>query len=146
MFVPVGLNSIFMQRYSLSIYTSLFESKPRLFTSVILIVVGIAGVPLVLPNIFHGYHPIHIVLHTSGIVFAAFLTIVSSFAYVKMRTKKLFYTVIAFSMFIGAESLSLVDATWPFTFYLGSISLLEISHMLVIAMLGIFTIAVFRND
>ncbi len=130
----------------LSVYNSIFESKPRLFTAVILLVVGIAGIPLVLPNIFHGYHPVHIVLHMSGIVFAAFLTIISSVAYVKMRTKKLFYTVIAFSMFIGAESLSLVDAAWPFMFYLGSTSILEISHMLIIAMLGTFTVAVFRND
>lgn len=145
-FIPVGLNPIFTQKYLLSAYIALFEKKSKLFTIVILVVVGIAGAPLVLPNILHGYHPVHIVLHISGLVFAAFLTIVSAYAYAKMRTKKLLYTVIAFSMFIGAESLSLIDATWPFTFYLDSLSLLEISHMLIIAMLGTFTMAVFRNN
>jgi hypothetical protein len=36
--------------------------------------------------------------------------------------------------------------TWPFTFYLGNITMLEISHLLIIGMLGIFSIGVFRRD
>ncbi len=122
------------------------ENKSKLFGSVILAVIGILIAPIILPNLFHGTHIAHIGLHIGGMVTAIFLTMVTIVAYTKMRTKRLLFTAVAFSFFISAEVISLIDITWPFTFYLGQLSLREIEHILIISMLGIFTLAVFRND
>ncbi|MFN3653842.1 MAG: hypothetical protein ACK4TO_00765 [Candidatus Nitrosotenuis sp.] len=122
------------------------EDKSKLFTAVILSVIGILVAPIILPNLFHGAHILHIGLHIGGMVAAIFLTVVTIIAYSKMRTKRLGFTAVAFSFFVVAEIISLIDITWPFTFYLGGIPLREIEHILIISMLGIFTLAVFRND
>lgn len=122
------------------------EDKSRLFVAVILSVIGILIAPIIIPNLFHSTHIVHIGLHIGGMVAAIFLTMVTIIAYAKMRTKRLGFTAIAFSFFIVAEITALIDITWPFTFYLGDITLREIEHMLVISMLGVFTLAVFRND
>ncbi len=122
------------------------EDKLKLFAAVILSVIGILIAPIIIPNLFHGTHIVHIGLHIGGTVAAIFLTMVTTIAYAKMRTKRLGFTAIAFSFFIVAETTALIDITWPFTFYLGDITLREIEHMLIISMLGVFTLAVFRND
>ncbi|TBR10738.1 MAG: hypothetical protein EPO62_02880 [Candidatus Nitrosotenuis sp.] len=130
----------------MSIYAQITEKKSTLFSVVIFAVIGILIAPIILPNLFHGAHTLHIMLQVGGVIAAVFLTVVSSIAYIKLRTKRLMLTFIAFSFFIAAETISLIDVTWPFTFYLGQISLPEIEHMLIIGMLGIFTLAIFRND
>lgn len=130
----------------MSIYTVLAEHKPKLFVLVIFSVIGILIVPIILPNLFHGAHIIHIGLHIIGLIAAVFLTFVSIVAYFKMKTKRLMLTCIAFSFFIASETISMIDITWPYTFYLGEISLREIEHVLLILMLGVFTLAIFRND
>lgn len=130
----------------MSIYTQITGKKSTLFSVIIFSVIGILIAPIILPNLFHGAHTIHIMLHVGGMIAAIFLTVVSSMAYIKTRTKRLLFTFIAFSFFIAAETVSLIDVTWPFTFYIGQISFSEIEHILIIGMLGIFTLAVFRND
>ncbi|MEO9309924.1 MAG: hypothetical protein ABI337_06475 [Nitrososphaera sp.] len=122
------------------------EDKSKLFATVILSVIAILIAPIIVPNLFHGSHILHIGLHIGGMIAAIFLTMVTVIAYVKMRTKRLGLTAIAFSFFIAAEIISLIDITWPFTFYFGDIQMREIEHILIISMLGIFTLAVFRND
>ncbi len=130
----------------MSLYTQITEKKSTLFSVVILAVIGILIAPIILPNLFHGAHTLHIMLHVGGMITAVFLTVVSLMAYIKLRTKRLMFTFIAFSFFIAAETVSLMDVTWPFTFYLGQLSFPEIEHILIIGMLGIFTLAIFRND
>lgn len=130
----------------MSIYTEITENKSKLFSVVLFSVIGILIAPIILPNLFHGSHTLHILLHVGGMIAASFLTFVSLLAYAKTRTKRLFFTFVAFSFFIVAEIISLIDITWPYTFYLGQLSLREIEHILIIGMLGIFTLAVFRKD
>lgn len=130
----------------MSIYTQLAESKPTLLSAIIISIIGILVLPIILPNLFHGTHTIHIFLHTGGLIAAVFLTMASAFAYLKMKTRELFLTSIAFSFFIAAETVSLIDITWPYVFYLGQLSLREVEHVLIISMLGMFSLAVFRND
>jgi hypothetical protein len=117
-----------------------------MFVASILAVIGILFLPIILPNIFHGYHTAHIFLHIGGIAVATFLTVSVAYAYAKIRTKKLAITCIAFSLFVVSEIIKIVDVTWPYTFYLGNITMEQISHMLIICMLGIFSIGVFRKD
>ena len=130
----------------MSIYAKITEKKSTLFSVVIFSVIGILIAPIILPNLFHGTHILHIMLHVGGMIVAVFLTVVSSMAYIKTRTKRLLFTFIAFSFFIAAEAISLIDVTWPFTFYAGHLPFSELEHILIIGMLGIFTLAIFRND
>ena len=130
----------------MSLYTQITEKKSTLFSVVIFAVMGILIAPIILPNLFHGSHILHIMLHVGGLTAAVFLTVVTLTAYIKIRTKRLLLTFIAFSFFIAAESISLVDVTWPFKYLVGPITLSELEHILIIGMLGIFTLAVFRND
>ncbi len=117
-----------------------------MFVVSILAVIGILFLPIIVPNIFHGYHTAHIFLHISGITLSTFLTVSAAYAYAKIKTRKLAITSIAFSLFVVSEIIKIVDVTWPYTFYLGSITMEQISHMLIIGMLGIFSIGVFRRD
>ncbi len=130
----------------MSIYTQITEKKSTLFSVVMFSVMGILIAPIILPNLFHGAHTLHIMLHVGGMIAAVFLTVVSSMAYAKIRTKRLLFTFIAFSFFIAAEAISLVDVTWPYKFYAGQLPFSELEHILIIGMLGIFTLAIFRND
>jgi len=117
-----------------------------MFAVSILAVIAILFLPIIVPNIFHGYHTAHIFLHIAGISLATFLTISAAYAYVKIRTRRLAITTVAFSLFVVSEIIKIFDVTWPYTFYLGTITMEQISHMLLISMLGIFAIGVFRKD
>lgn len=130
----------------MSTFENLVERKGNLFVLSVFAAIGIMLLPVILPNLFHGFHMAHISLHIAGLALAIFLTISTLYAYVKIRTKRLATAAIAFSMFIGAEIISIIDVTWPFTFYLDTISLREINHLLIIGMLGVFSIGVFRRD
>ncbi len=117
-----------------------------MFVVSVLAVIGILFLPIIIPNIFHGFHIAHISLHIAGISLATFLTISAAYAYTKIKTRKLAITAIAFSMFVVSEIIKIIDVTWPYTFYFGTITMEQISHMLIIGMLGIFSIGVFRRD
>ena len=129
-----------------SIYTQFIDDKPKLFSAVIFAVIAILVAPIIIPNLFHGYHTLHIGLHIGGVIIATFLTVATTIAYAKIRTRRLLLTCIAFSFFITAESIALIDITWPYTFYVGQLTLEEIEHVLIISMLGVFASAVFRKD
>ena len=109
-------------------------------------IIGILAAPVILPHIFHGYHILHIVLHVGGIVLAVFLTLLGIMAYYRLKTKRLLLTAIAFGIFICAEAVTLVDATWPMLYSFGTVSLLEVGHLLMITTLGLLAMGVFRND
>jgi len=122
------------------------ERKGNLFIISIFAAIGIMLLPVILPNLFHGFHMAHIGMHIAGLALAIFLTISTLYAYVKIKTKRLATATIAFSMFIGAEIFSIIEVAWPYTFYLDRITMSEISQMLIIGMLGIFSIGVFKRD
>ena len=122
------------------------ENKSTLFSIVIFSVVGILSIPVLLPHISHQFQFFHILLHLSGISIAVFLSIISAVAYSKTRTRRLLFTMIAFSMFVASESFSVIDAAWHYTYYLGEFSSAELAHILMIGTLGMFALSVFRRD
>jgi hypothetical protein len=130
----------------LSTFENLIERRGNLFVLSVFAAIGVMFLPVILPHVFHGYHIVHIGLHIAGLALAIFLTISATYAYVKIRTARLATTTIAFSLFIAAEVFSIIDVTWPFMFYIDTVSMTEISHLLIIGMLGIFSIGVFRRD
>ena len=126
--------------------TEFIEQKSNMFAVSVFGVIAVLFLPIILPNIFHGVHTAHIFLHIGGISLATFLTISAAYAYAKIKTKKLIITTIAFSLFVVSEIITVIDVTWPYTFYLGNVTMEQIGHMLIIGMLGIFSIGIFRKD
>lgn len=125
---------------------TLLERKSTLFSIVVAGVVGILAFPVIAPHIFHGLHIVHIFLHIGGITLAVFITLLATIAYLRVRTKRLLLSAIAFGTFIAAESVLIVDATWPNIYDLGDLPLLEVGHLLTFSTLGLLAIGVFRND
>jgi hypothetical protein len=109
-------------------------------------VVGVLAIPVILPHIFHKFQIFHILVHLSGVSLAVFLSIISAIAYSRVETKRLFFTMLAFSLFIISEALSLVAAAWQYTYYLGPFPADEIGHFFELSALGMFALSVFRKD
>ncbi len=125
---------------------NVIERKSTLFSIVVIGVVAILAVPVIMPHILHGFHLVHIFLHIAGITLAVFITILATLAYSKLKTKRLLLSTFAFATFIAAESVLVIDATWPTLYDLGDISLLEVGHLLTFSTLGLLALGVFRND
>ncbi len=122
------------------------ERKSTLFSIVVTGVVAILALPIIIPHLLHGYHLAHIFLHVGGISLAVFISVLAGFAYYRLRTKRLLLSAIAFTNFIGAEFVLLVDATWPSIYDIGDMSLQEVGHLLTFGTLGLLALGVFRND
>jgi len=122
------------------------ERKSVLFGVVMAGTIAILAVPVIMPHIFHGFHIIHIMLHVGGITLASFLAILSATAYYRLRTKRMGMTLVGFLIFATAECVTLVDATWPLMYRLGTTSLMEVGHLLLLFAFGMLAIGVFRND
>ena len=125
---------------------SIVERKSTLFSIVVTGVVAILAMPIIIPHLLHGFHIAHIILHVGGITLAVFISMLAGIAYYRIRTKRLLLSAIAFTNFIAAESILLVDATWPTLYDLGEIPLSEIGHLLTFLTLGLLALGVFRND
>lgn len=125
---------------------NILEKKPILFLLVVLIVIVTLAVPIIIPHLLHGAHLVHIGLHIGGISIAIFLTILAYRAYFRLQTKRLLLTSFAFGIFVTAETLLLVDATWPTIYDISYFSLKEMSHVLMIITLSLLALGVFRND
>ena len=125
---------------------SIVEKKSTLFSVVVAGIVAILALPIIGPHLFHGFHIAHIFLHVGGITLAVFITILATFAYSRLKTKRLLLSAIAFGNFIAAEFVRLIDTTWPTIYDLGEMPLSEVGHLLTFATLGLLALGVFRND
>ena len=125
---------------------SIVERKSTLFSIVVAGVIGILAMPIIIPHLLHGYHLAHIFLHVGGITLAVFISVLAGFAYYRLRTKRLLLSAAAFANFIAAETVLLVDATWPYVYDLTELSLNEVGHLLTFLTLGLLALGVFRND
>ena len=126
-------------------YQKFANNKPKLLIAVILTVVGSLSIPVLWPHVYHGAHIWHLLLHTAGIILSVFLAILSVNAYYKMRTKKMIITTIAFIIFTGAEIVQLLDATKTHVYNILE-SPSEISHLMMLGMIGLLALAIFRRD
>ena len=124
----------------------ILEKKSMLFSIVVTGVVAILALPVIIPHLLHGHHIAHIFLHVGGITLAVFISVLAGIAYYRLRTKRLLLSSIAFTNFIAAEAVLLVDATWPTIYDLEFMPLSEVGHLLTFATLGLLALGVFRND
>ena len=130
----------------MSLLDSIFEKKSNLFTVITLAIIGLVSVPIIIPHILYTHYVLHIALHVGELILAVFVGTLSIIAYYRMRTKRLLLTMIAFSNFIAAAIVSLIESVWSFYFYVGDLSLLELSHILMFVTIGMLALGAFRND
>lgn len=109
-------------------------------------VVAIMAIPIIIPHILHEYHLVHIFLHIGGITLSVFISVLAGVAYYRLRTKRLLLSAVAFTNFIAAEVVLLVDATWPHIYDFGGMSFSEVGHLFTFITLGLLALGVFRND
>jgi len=125
---------------------TIVERKSTLFSIIVASIVAILAIPVIVPHLLHGFHIAHIFLHVGGITLAVFIALLATLAFLRLKTKRLLLSAIAFSNFVAAEIRLLVDATWPMIYDFQYMPLLEIGHLLTFITLGILAIGVFRND
>ncbi|NND87406.1 MAG: hypothetical protein HKM23_08840 [Nitrosopumilus sp.] len=125
---------------------NIVEKKSTLFSIVVIGVIAILALPIIIPHLLHGYHLVHIFLHIGGITLSVFISTLAAVAYYRLRTKRLLLSAAAFTNFIAAEVVLLVDATWPNIYDIGDMSFSEIGHLLTFVTLGLLALGVFRND
>lgn len=124
----------------------MLASKPALLGMVMIFMLSVLAVPVILPHMLHGFHIVHIMLHVGSMTLAAFLAVLGVVAFYKARTKRMGLTCLGMFMFVFAEAYMLVDTTWPFSYYMGSITLAEVGHILLLAAFCIISMGVLRND
>jgi uncharacterized membrane protein YwaF len=125
---------------------TILGKKSTLFSIVVVIMVGILAIPIIIPHILHGSHMAHIGLHIGGITLATFIALLAILAFSRLRTKRLLITSVAFMIFVAAECVLLIDATWPNLYDFEVMPLLEVGHLLTFGTLGVLALGVFRND
>ncbi len=125
---------------------TLFERRSTLLSLIIFSLVASLSIPVIIPHIFQRFELFHILLHISGIGFASFLTVVAAVAYRKVKTRRLFFTTIAFGAFILSEVFSLIDAAWESKYRFWTFSSAEIGHLIMFFTLLMFAMSVFRRD
>lgn len=124
----------------------LLSRKSNLFTIILAAVIGLLAIPVIIPHVLHGYHMVHIAIHIIGLTLSVFLSVLAVMAYKSFKTNKMLFSLLAFSVFVTAEIVTLVDATWPTIYDLGYMTLSEVGHVLLLVTLGMLSIGVFRND
>lgn len=119
-------------------------SKPKLFAVVSLMLISVLAVPVILPHIRHPSMIYHILLHVVSIIIAVFLGLISFLAYSRTGGARLILMTGGFSLLAIIEFLYLFHATANIEDIIIPIVDIELSHLILLAMLTLFGIGVLK--
>jgi hypothetical protein len=119
-------------------------SKPKLFAVVSLMLISVLAVPVILPHIRHPSMIYHILLHVVSIIIAVFLGLISFLAYSRTGGTRLILMTGGFSLLAIIEFLYLFHATANIEDIIIPIVDVELSHLILLAMLTLFGIGVLK--
>lgn len=122
----------------------LLVSKTKLFAVVSLILISVLAVPVILPHIRHPSMIYHILLHVVSIIIAVFLGLISFLAYSRTGGTRLILMTGGFSLLAIIEFLYLFHATANIEDIIIPIVDVELSHVILLAMLTLFGIGVLK--
>ena len=74
------------------------EKKYSYFLIAVIGCTIILSIPLIYGHFFHQGHLLHIAIHESGFVLAAFLTVMAGFSYKKTKIKRMLFSSAAFGV------------------------------------------------
>jgi hypothetical protein len=118
-------------------------SKPILLALITALVIGVVA-PLVMPHLAHPSMIYHIILHIASLTIAVFLSIVSLLAYRRSTGTRLLFMTLGFMALATAEFLYLLDATSMIGLFDISTLNIELSHVILLAMLAMFGLGVLK--
>jgi hypothetical protein len=118
-------------------------SKPILLALITVLVIGVVA-PLVMPHLAHPSMIYHIILHIASLTIAVFLSIVSLLAYRRSTGTRLLFMTLGFMALATAEFLYLLDATSMIGLFDISTLNIELSHVILLAMLAMFGLGVLK--
>ncbi len=123
--------------------------RTNLTTIFLIAVLAIAltlSIPVIFPEMLHGFHMAHILLHTGGMILSLFITILAVHSYRLIRSRRLLLTSIAFGNFVFTETLLLTNALNSGIINSKDIHISEVGHLLMFVTLGLLALGVLRND
>lgn len=106
------------------------------------------SMPVIFPELLHGHHAAHVLLHIGGVVLSSFITILAALSYRMLRSKRLLLTTAAFATFMFTQFLLLayvLDARL-FSFMLKGTHIYEVGHLFTFITLGLLALGVLRHD
>ena len=122
-----------------------FYNKPRLLILFASIVISISVVPLILPHVFHPHMIYQILLHFAALIISQFLAVVSIMAYLKSRTRRIFFMMLGFITLVIAEYVYLLNSTENFhAVFIPQVNI-EVSHLILLIMVIFFGISFMKS-
>lgn len=118
-------------------------SKPLLLVLIAALVVGVVA-PLIVPHLGHPSMIYHIALHIASLTIAVFLGMVSFLAFARSRGTRLMFMAFGFVALAVVEFLYLLDASELITLFDISTLSIELTHVILLAMLAMFGLGVLR--
>jgi len=123
-------------------FHNLTSSKPKLLATITAVIIAIMAIPVILPHITDKSTIYHIFLHIASVIITIFLVVVSILAY--LRNSRLLFMMFAFLSLSVIEAMYLFDVSSK----TGDIVIpgvdIEISHVIFLVTLALFSIGIFR--
>jgi hypothetical protein len=120
------------------------SNKYKLFIIISISIIAILVIPVILPHITDTNLIYHIFLHTVSIIIAIFLSVVSTLAYKRNGDARLLFMTLGFFSLVVIEILNLFYSIMEIEDTIIPIVDIEISHIILFAMLTLFGIGVFK--
>jgi hypothetical protein len=129
---------------SSSIHHQISSSKPKLLTIIVVLIISILAIPVILPHITHPQMIYHIFLHIASVIIAVFLSTVSILSYKRSNSARILFMTFGFISLAIVELLYLFHATANIEEVIIPIVDVELSHVILLAMLTLFGIGVLK--
>jgi hypothetical protein len=120
------------------------SSKPKLLIIISGLVIAILAIPVIVPHISHPSMIYHIFLHIISLIIATFLGIVSILAYMRNKSARMLFMTLGFLLLAVIETLYLFHATASLEDVIIPIVDVELSHIILFAMLTLFGLGVLK--
>jgi hypothetical protein len=124
-------------------FHNITSSKPKLLATITAVILVMA-IPIILPHITDKSTIYHIFLHIASLIIAVFLGVVSIFAYLRNRRSRLLFMTFAFLSLSVIEAMYLFDVSSKTEDIVIPGVDIEISHVIFLVTLALFSIGIFR--
>jgi uncharacterized protein involved in response to NO len=125
-------------------FHNITSSKPKLLATITALIIAIMAIPVILPHITDKSTIYHIFLHIASVIIAIFLGLVSILAYMRNRRSRLLFMTFAFFSLSVIEAIYLFDVSSNMEDIVIQGVDIEISHIIFLVTLALFSIGIFR--
>ena len=125
-------------------FHNITSSKPKLLATITALIIAIMAIPVILPHITDKSTIYHIFLHIASVIIAIFLGVISILAYLRNRRSRLLFMTFAFFSLSVIEAMYLFDVSSNMEDIVIPGVDIEISHVIFLVTLALFSIGIFR--